>query len=161
MASKALGTLLIKIRADAGQLSSSLKRSQRDVAKWGTKVNLTLGSVAKSIGGKFAQMAKPANALGTALAGAFGLGKIVKAAADYETALVGVVKTTGLAGKDLASFEAEMSGFVKTFAISKGELLGLAEAAGQLGVETKDLAKFTKIMAEMAKASDVAGEDGR
>ena len=160
MATKALGTLLIKIRADSGQLSSSLKRSQKEVAKWGTKVNLTAGNVAKKLRGSFKKLLSPINALGAALVGAFSLTKVVKAAAEYETALVGVVKTTGLAGKELAKFESDMSGFTKKFAISKKELLGLAQAAGQLGVETKDLAKFTTVMAEMAVASDVAGEEG-
>jgi len=158
--STALGTLVIKVKADTGSLNVSLKKAQKSVQRWGTKTQTTLANVSKKIGRGFKSLLTPINALGAALAGAFSVTKIVQAAANYETALVGVVKTTGLAGKELTKFEADMSAFTKRFAIGKVELLELAQAAGQLGVETKDLAKFTKIMAEMAKASDVAGEEG-
>lgn len=158
--STALGTLVIKVKADTGSLNVSLKKAQKSVQRWGTKTQTTLANVSKKIGRGFKSLLTPINALGAALAGAFSVTKIVQAAANYETALVGVVKTTGLAGKELTKFEADMSAFTKRFAIGKIELLELAQAAGQLGVETKDLAKFTKIMAEMAKASDVAGEEG-
>ena len=158
--STALGTLVIKVRADTGSLNVSLKKAQKSVQNWGTKTQVTLAGVAKRMGKSFRALLTPVNALGTALGAAFSVTKIVQAAADYETALVGVKKTTGLAGDELAKFEADMSAFTKRFAIGKIELLELAQAAGQLGVETKDLGKFTTIMAEMAKASDVAGEEG-
>jgi TP901 family phage tail tape measure protein len=158
--STALGTLVIKVKADTGSLNVSLKKAQKSVQRWGTKTQTTLANVSKKIGRGFKSLLTPINALGAALAGAFSVTKIVQAAANYETALVGVKKTTGLAGDELAKFEADMSAFTKRFAIGKIELLELAQAAGQLGVETKDLGKFTQIMAEMAKASDVAGEEG-
>lgn len=157
---KPLGTLVVKVRADTGSLNVSLKRAQKSVQKWGTKTHQSLAGVAKRLGRSFKALLTPVNALGASLAGAFSAAKIVQAAANYETALVGVVKTTGLAGDELAKFEKDMGAFTKRFAIGKIELLELAQAAGQLGVETKDLGKFTKIMAEMAKASDVAGEEG-
>lgn len=157
---KPLGTLVVKVRADTGQLNVSLKKAQKSVQRWGTRTQATLSGVSKKIGRGFKSLLTPVNALGAALGTAFSLTKIVQAAANYETALVGVKKTTGLAGEELAKFEAGMSAFTKRFAIGKIELLELAQAAGQLGVETKDLGKFTQIMAEMAKASDVAGEEG-
>mgnify|MGYP001040942814 CR=1 FL=1 len=158
--STALGTLVIKVKADTGSLNVSLKKAQKSVQRWGTKTQTTLANVSKKIGRGFKSLLTPINALGAALAGAFSVTKIVQAAANYETALVGVKKTTGLAGEELAKFEADMSAFTQRFAIGKVELLELAQAAGQLGVKTKDLGKFTQIMAEMAKASDVAGEEG-
>jgi TP901 family phage tail tape measure protein len=158
--STALGTLVIKVKADTGSLNVSLKKAQKSVQRWGTKTQTTLANVSKKIGRGFKSLLTPINALGAALAGAFSVTKIVQAAANYETALVGVKKTTGLAGDELAKFEADMSAFTQRFAIGKVELLELAQAAGQLGVKTKDLGKFTQIMAEMAKASDVAGEEG-
>jgi len=158
--STALGTLVIKVKADTGSLNVSLKKAQKSVQRWGTKTQTTLANTSKGIARSFKKLLTPINALGASLGAAFSVKKIVQAAANYETALVGVVKTTGLAGKELTKFEADMSAFTKRFAIGKVELLELAQAAGQLGVETKDLAKFTKIMAEMAKASDVAGEEG-
>ena len=157
---KPLGTLVVKVKADTGSLNVSLKRAQKSVQNWGTKTQRSLANTSKEIARSFKKLLTPINALGASIGAAFSVKKIVQAAANYETALVGVVKTTGLAGKELTKFEEDMSSFTKRFAIGKVELLELAQAAGQLGVETKDLAKFTKIMAEMAKASDVAGEEG-
>lgn len=157
---KPLGTLVVKVKADTGSLNVSLKRAQKSVQNWGTKTQRSLANTSKSIARSFRKLLTPINALGASLGAAFSIKKVVQAAADYETALVGVVKTTGLAGKELTKFEEDMSAFTRRFAIGKTELLELAQAAGQLGVETKDLGKFTKIMAEMAKASDVAGEEG-
>jgi TP901 family phage tail tape measure protein len=157
---KPLGTLVVKVKADTGSLNVSLKRAQKSVQNWGTKTQRSLANTSKSIARSFRKLLTPINALGASLGAAFSIKKVVQAVANYETALVGVVKTTGLAGKELTKFEEDMSAFTRRFAIGKTELLELAQAAGQLGVETKDLAKFTKIMAEMAKASDVAGEEG-
>jgi TP901 family phage tail tape measure protein len=157
---KPLGTLVVKVRADTGQLNVSLKRAQKSVQKWGTTVTGSLSGIAKKLGRGFKALLTPVSVLGASLAGAFSAAKIVEAAANYETALVGVVKTTGLAGEELAKFEKDMSAFTRRFAIGKIELLELAQAAGQLGVETKELGKFTQIMAELGKASDVAGDEG-
>jgi len=56
--------------------------------------------------------------------------------ARYEKALVGVAKTTGLAGKELEVFSDDIKGLSKELkgGASSIELLNIAEAAGQLGV---------------------------
>jgi TP901 family phage tail tape measure protein len=85
----------------------------------------------------------------------------VKLAADYETALVGVIKTTSLAGVELQKFEDGVSRVQREFAVSKIEMLGLAEAAGQMKVSGADnLVNVAHTMAKLAKSSDVVGEEG-
>lgn len=81
--------------------------------------------------------------------------------ADFETGLVGVGKTTGLAGNDLKAFGNDISEMSSVIPVSTNDLLGLAETAGQLGIHgKKDLLEFTRVMAEMGSATNLAGEEG-
>lgn len=81
--------------------------------------------------------------------------------ADFETGLVGVGKTTNMAGKDLKAFGNDISKMSSVIPVSTNDLLGLAETAGQLGIHgKKDLLEFTRVMAEMGSATNLAGEEG-
>ena len=83
-----------------------------------------------------------------------------KAFIDYETALVGVGKTTGTTGEELDQLGKEISDLSKEIPVATTELLGIAQAAGQLGVKGKDnLVKFTETVAKLGTASDLAGEE--
>ena len=80
---------------------------------------------------------------------------------DFETGLTGVKKTTGMVGQELKGFGNEISKMSTQIPISSKELLGLSEVAGQLGIHgQKDLLAFTRVMAEMGSATNLAGEEG-
>ena len=80
---------------------------------------------------------------------------------DFETGLVGVGKTTNMAGKDLKGFGDDIAKMSSVIPVSTNDLLGLAETAGQLGIHgKKDLLEFTRVMAEMGSATNLAGEEG-
>lgn len=80
---------------------------------------------------------------------------------DFETGLIGVKKTTGMVGQELKGFGNEISKMSTQIPISSKELLGLSEVAGQLGIHgQKDLLAFTRVMAEMGSATNLAGEEG-
>lgn len=82
-----------------------------------------------------------------------------KAYANYETALVGVGKTTDISGDKLKNFGKEFQSLSKEIPITTNELLGIAQAAGQLGVKgEKDLLLFTKTIAKLGVATDLTGE---
>lgn len=81
--------------------------------------------------------------------------------AEFEQGLVGVGKTTGLAGNDLKDFGDEISKMSSAIPASTTDLLQLAETAGQLGIHgSGDLLEFTRVMAEMGSATNLAGEEG-
>lgn len=99
------------------------------------------------------------SALGVSLSFAF-LGDLVKQAAQFETALVGVSKTTGLAGHDLDQFAKRIDAISRSAPVSTQELLDLAQAAGQMGVSgSENLEKFSLTVAKLGRASDLAGEE--
>lgn len=97
--------------------------------------------------------------MGTAVAGAIGLS--VKAFADFEQGLIGVGKTADLSGRELEKVGEGIREMATRIPQSTSALLEIATAAGQLGVKGRDnILKFTEVMAKLASASDVAGEDG-
>lgn len=85
---------------------------------------------------------------------------IIRLTSQYQTALVGVSKTTGLVGKDLDNFSKRINSISKQLPISTAELLELSQAAGQMGVTgAENLEKFSLTVAKLGRASDLAGEE--
>lgn len=80
---------------------------------------------------------------------------------EFEDGLIGVGKTTGMAGNDLKGFGKDILKMSSNIPVPIKELLNLSETAGQLGVHgRKDLLEFTRVMAEMGSATNLAGEEG-
>jgi TP901 family phage tail tape measure protein len=118
-----------------------VKKATKDVEK-------VLSTVAKSSAIAFA-----------GFAGAIALA--TRSFAKYETALVGVGKTTDISGKKLQAFGKEFQKMASEIPLSTNELLGIAQAAGQLGVTGEaNLLKFTDTIAKLGVATDLTGEQG-
>jgi TP901 family phage tail tape measure protein len=90
-----------------------------------------------------------------------GIGATLDSVRAFETALVGVGKTTGLAGADLAELGQVIEDLSKEIPVASTELLSLAQTAAQLGIKgTDNIVKFTDTMARLAVATDIVGETG-
>ena len=100
------------------------------------------------------------------LALGIGLGSLFVLAADgvrtYEEGLVGVAKTTGIAGKPLDVLGDKILDTSKKLrGIGTDKLLELGQSAGQLGVTgSKNILAFSTTLAKLEKASDIQGEQG-
>jgi TP901 family phage tail tape measure protein len=81
---------------------------------------------------------------------------------DFDSGLLNVSKTTGLAGMELKSLSDEiiqLSRALKT--VSTNKLLEYATVAGQLGVKgAQDILAFSESLAKLETASDISGEEG-
>jgi TP901 family phage tail tape measure protein len=85
----------------------------------------------------------------------------IRAFADYETALIGVGKTSNLQGQELETLGAKFLNLSKEIPVSAVELLTLGQTAAQLGVSGSDnILKFSETLAKLSRASDVAGDEG-
>jgi len=96
---------------------------------------------------------------------AFGVAA-VKAASDYESAFVGVIKTTEGLGdnvRELTKLGQELyDAFVDLsteIPVSAVELAGIGEIAGQLGIRAEDILKFTRVIAEIGAATNLSLEE--
>lgn len=138
----AANELLIKINATAKGFNDEIDR----VKKQTKDLQGVLDSVAKKSAAAFAGL--------TATVAA-----VTKVYADYETALVGVGKTTDLTGKDLDRLGKRIDGLSTKIPLATNELLGIAQAAGQLGVTGEEnLVKFTDTIARLGVSTDLTGE---
>lgn len=110
-------------------------------------LNKVLGDVAKIGAVSFA-------------AAAASIAIVTKEYADYEKALVGVGKTTNIEGKKLEDFGKKFQEMSGRIPVATNELLGIAQAAGQLGVKGEEnLLKFSETVAKLGVATDLSGEE--
>lgn len=83
----------------------------------------------------------------------------VDASVEYESAMAGVAKTTNLGGDDLKEMAKTFQEMATQMPASATELANIAEIAGQLGVPSKNLERFTEVMAQLATATNMTSEE--
>jgi phage tail tape measure protein, TP901 family, core region len=102
-----------------------------------------------------------ATAVGAAGVAVKGLGiAAVKAGIEYESAFAGVLKTVDFDGAIISVNEMSdgLRDMAKNIPMSAVELAGIAEAAGQLGINTDKILGFTRVMADLGVATNLTGE---
>jgi TP901 family phage tail tape measure protein len=97
-------------------------------------------------------------AAGAGLAIAAGVGMGVKAAIDWESAFAGVRKTVDGTVQELAYLEDGLRSLTQEIPVSHAELAGIGEAAGQLGIQTGNVLKFTETMAALGVTTNLTSE---
>lgn len=90
---------------------------------------------------------------------AAGIGLATKAAIDWETAWAGVIKTVDGTEQQLAGLEDELREMARELPQSHAEIAAVAEAAGQLGVATEDVAGFTRVMLDLGTATNLSANE--
>lgn len=135
----------------AKQASSSFSNLQRELEKSANGID-GAGKVLQAFGSKLTKtVSAPLATIGVASA---------KAAMDFESAMAGVRKTTDLTDREFAALSKGIREMSQEIPTSAKELAGLAEVAGQLGIEKENLLSFTRVMADLAETTNIAGEEG-
>lgn len=95
-----------------------------------------------------------------------GVTAVTKAAIDWESAFAGVKKTSdevidsnGNVVYSYDDLEASLRGLAKELPSTHSEIAAVAEAAGQLGIQTQDITAFTKTMIDMGESTNLSAED--
>ena len=100
---------------------------------------------------------KAAIAGATAITGA--LVASAKAAVEYESAFAGVRKTVEATEPELQEISKGIRDMAKEIPVSAEELAGIAESAGQLGIEKGSVLAFTRTIADLGVATNLIGEE--
>ncbi|HYG59073.1 MAG TPA: phage tail tape measure protein, partial [Symbiobacteriaceae bacterium] len=138
-----LADLLVKIRGDASDFEKKMGSIEKKWTKFGDQL--------QNVGTRLTTgITLPLAVMG---------GGALKASIDFETAFAGVRKTVNGTEDDLAGLEQGLRDMAKTVPQSAVELAGIAEAAGQLGIETDSILGFTKVIADLGVSSNLAGEE--
>lgn len=87
-----------------------------------------------------------------------GLGFAAKAAMDWESAWAGVVKTTDATVDQLPALERQLRSLTEVLPASHEEIAAVAEAAGQLGIKSKDVVGFTRVMIDLGESTNVTSD---
>lgn len=157
---------IIKLRDEVSRPLKDIKKSMTDFGKHvdKTKKELSSFNTGMKTVGKSAMLVGGAitAGLGTAFA------SCAKEAMEFESAFAGVKKTmdtsgmsTEQANKMLAEMRGEIIALSTKIPKSANELAGIAEIAGQLGIQGKDdVMKFTETIARLADSTNIAGEEG-
>jgi len=127
----------------AGRLTASAMRPAEAATMRQSQAVDTLGSKAGKLG----------------LLAAGGLAAMGKAAMDWESEWAGVSKTVSGTSDQLTQLEGDLRGLARSMPASHQEIAATAEAAGQLGVATDDVADFTKVMVEMGSATNLTADE--
>src|SRR3972149_5052561 len=100
--------------------------------------------------------------VGTIIAGAAiatGLGLSVKAAIDFETAFIGVIKTVDATDEEMAILKQGIRDMAKELPFTTTEIARIAEIAGQLGIKVPFLLSFTEVMLALGAATVLSAEE--
>lgn len=88
-----------------------------------------------------------------------GAGVVTKFAADFDTAMVGVSKTTDLTDKEFQEMSNSIRGMAKEMPATAVEIAGVAEAAGQLGIKKENLLSFSKTMIDLGETTNLTADE--
>lgn len=83
----------------------------------------------------------------------------VREAMAWETALTGVAKTVDVTATELEALGDELRAMSEEIPVAANELAGIAEAAGQLGIQTANIVDFTRVMADLGVTTNMTANE--
>lgn len=84
----------------------------------------------------------------------------VRTAVQFESAFTGVQKTVDATASQLAGLKDGIVAMSKEVPSSREEIAGIAESAGQLGIQTGAIMDFTRVMVDLGNATNLVGQEG-
>jgi TP901 family phage tail tape measure protein len=129
----------------AAKQTDAVTRGAENVDQWGER----WAGAAEKVGGQML-IAGAAVAAGTALT--------VKSAMDWESAWTGVLKTVDGTPAQLSAVEQGLRDMTSVLPASHAEIAAVAEAAGQLGIETPNVVAFTRTMIDLGETTNLSAE---
>lgn len=136
---------------------SDLKNEASNWTKAGEKI-IKFGEKLDKIGTKIDSLGtKLTTRLSIPIVGA--LTAATKEAVEFESAFTGVTKTVDGTEEQLENLKKGIRDLAKEIPSSTTEISAVAEAAGQLGIQTDNVLDFTKTMINMGNATNLSAEE--
>ncbi len=136
--------------------------SAKDAALLWKQEQLEAAKAAQKHEAKVKQASSTLRTMGTTILGgaAAAMGYATKQAIEFESAFAGVKKTVEeTANTSFADLEKGLKNLSTRMPQSASQLAAIAESAGQLGIETKNILKFTETMAMLGDATNLGSEE--
>lgn len=152
-----LGTAVGYLELDTSKFQSGLKTAKSQFEGF-TKSTNDAGGKLKNLGNSFKTVGSAlTKSVTLPLAGLGGLAS--KSAIDFESAFAGVKKTVNATDKELSELEKGIRNMAKEMPPAATEIAGVAEAAGQLGIETPNILGFTETMVMLGDSTNMSAEE--
>lgn len=129
---------------------SNWTQAGRRIEEIGTKIQ-SVGNRVDSLGNKLTKMFTTS---------VVGIGTVaVKSAMDFETAFTGVEKTVDGTKEQMEQLKQGIKDLTKEVPSTATEISAVAEAAGQLGIQTDNILDFSKAMIDLGNSTNLTAED--
>lgn len=142
MAAK-VGQVTIKFAADIAKFESDMKKATKSFNRIGRDFKAAGEGMTKFV-------TLPLLAVGVAS---------VKMAKDFESSFTGVKKTVTATKEEFAKLDQGFRDMAREIPVSINALHEIGEAAGQLGIETKNILGFTETMAKLGVTTNLSATE--
>jgi len=157
---------LQKFGEDLGRAEQEARASANRIGESvGKGVDQALGTTLMRTGDRISKFGSQISSTGTALtvgitAPLLAVGGLsAKAAIDFESAFAGVRKTVDATDEEFARLEQGIRDMAKRLPQSAVEIAGVAEAAGQLGIQVPNILRFSEVMVGLGTATNLSAEE--
>ena len=139
---------------------NKLKQMKLEASKW-----TQAGRSIEEFGNKITNISNKIDKVGTTLTTRLTLPILgiataaVNSAREFESAFTGVEKTVDGTATQMANLKQGIKDMSEEIPASTTEIAGVAEAAGQLGIQTDNVLAFTKTMINMGNATNLSADE--
>ena len=152
-----------KKKAALTSAEASLQRYKNQIIDTTNKVNTNAEAI-KEYGKKVQEEGKKIEKAGIKVS-AFSAATVAaltasaKGAIDFESAFTGVEKTVDATDEELVQLKIDIRNMAKEIPSTTTEISSVAEAAGQLGIKTKDIMNFTRVMIDLGNSTNLSADE--
>ena len=151
MAASKIAGLFVSLDLNFAKFTEGLNKARAATDTQTALISKSLGAVRTA----FAGLGVGIGALGVVQ----GMRSVVNASLDFESSFVGIRKTVKATEPELQAISRAFIQMSKTMPVSTTELNNIGAAAGQLGIETNNIAKFSKVMAQLGVTTNLASTE--
>ena len=146
-----------QMQGELGRLNSSFEQHKAKLTAASEKLQ-AYSDAARSAGERQEQIGRTLSKGSAAIVGA-GVAA-VGAAISWEDAFAGVEKTVSGTDEQLANIERSLISMSKVKPVDNNTLADIAANAGQLGIATDNVVRFTDVMSDLSATTNLSAEEG-